>query len=627
MMTSISDAQHRSRSVPTVTLVWIAYLALSALTLVSWTINGWHPVTGDEPHYLIIADGIIQDRTLEQTKPYAREFNDRDIFPSGLAPPGSQPSPQNTHAIEGPHGLFNVHNIGLPILLALPFLLAGILGAKAAMIGISSFAVLLGWKVARFFTASKCQASLVLIAAVFSPTMFIAGNQIYPDITAGVISLYVIYRIFVVNQNLEDEGKSEYLACLVIAVLPWLQIKLVAPAIILAVGLTFARVPHRLRWSILWRVWMPLVVSLAGLATYNNYAFGNPTGPYSDGALELSLHSLMVFVGLHIDKAQGLLIQQPVYLIGVLFLVPFVNQYRLVGAVVLLCYASLLVPNAMHPNWYGGLSFAGRFAWSGALVILPVVLFGVSRVIRDNRAGVVAVVLLILFNLYTYYHVSFSQAELYNRSLSFEWLSLYPSFHPWLSDYLPVLSDPSTAYRYPLSGLFIIFVIGLLLIGIGYNREVTATFYRRLSLFLVAIFACIAVMGQFQFIKEPPIIWQGGELPSQVGERLNGHRIADDTGSTGYITYGPYISLPQGEYRFDLSLVAESEETEKIGYIDVFLPAAEVVLERADILPGLSNIGKDFSVPPRFNGEEVEIRVFYNGEGRLEIHRLTLSTQ
>jgi hypothetical protein len=62
--------------------------------------------------------------------------------------------------------------------------------------------------------------------------------------------------------------------------------------------------------------------------------------------------------------------------VGLLFVVSFVRSNTAAGLFILVIYASLVVPNSMHPNWYGAFSFVGRFMWAGATVILPVVLFG-----------------------------------------------------------------------------------------------------------------------------------------------------------------------------------------------------------------------------------------------------------
>ena len=40
--------------------LWLTYFCSATLTLTIWTMNNWFSVTGDEPHYLVMADGIIE---------------------------------------------------------------------------------------------------------------------------------------------------------------------------------------------------------------------------------------------------------------------------------------------------------------------------------------------------------------------------------------------------------------------------------------------------------------------------------------------------------------------------------------------------------------------------------------
>jgi hypothetical protein len=61
----------------------------------------------------------------------------------------------------------------------------------------------------------------------------------------------------------------------------------------------------------------PVVISVVLLVGYNTYAFNDPTGPYSSGALVANSVSAMVFVGLLIDQNQGLIVQQPLHMLGI----------------------------------------------------------------------------------------------------------------------------------------------------------------------------------------------------------------------------------------------------------------------------------------------------------------------
>lgn len=291
--------------------------------------------------------------------------------------------------------------------------------------------------------------------------------------------------------------RMDYVPACLIAFLPWLQIKFTAAALLLAIAHIFFR--YRQDKSIA-KAFVPagiLALSVGMLTWYNNYAFGEITGPYSEGALQLSPHSLMVLAGLHIDRFQGFFIQNPAYFLGLLFAVPFFRRFRLTGGIILLVYSSLLVPNALHPNWYGGYSFAGRFALSGSLVILPVVLFGLLRVVKDLRYGKLLVILFVALNIHTYSRYTFKFFNFYNLASSDEYalntqFSEYPSFYPVLNRFLPVLYDSGRAFQYPPNLAFLVFFIGLLVLGSTYKEHGKISFYGR-SAAVTAVFLAIIV--------------------------------------------------------------------------------------------------------------------------------------
>ena len=75
------------------------YLIFSTGTYAIWQIKNHNHVTGDEPHYLVMANGISKYFSFEQTNPYKEEFITRQIYPPGFDEKDASPSPQNTHAV------------------------------------------------------------------------------------------------------------------------------------------------------------------------------------------------------------------------------------------------------------------------------------------------------------------------------------------------------------------------------------------------------------------------------------------------------------------------------------------------------------------------------------------------
>ena len=67
---------------------------------------------------------------------------------------------------------------------------------------------------------------------------------------------------------------------------------------------------------------------------------------------------------------------------------------------------------------------------------------------------------------------------------------------------------------------------------------------------------CYAISEYFQ-IKFFPRIMLGKDLPSIIEGNIIGQgRLAEPkTHKKGFLTYGPYINLPAGEYIFELSSI------------------------------------------------------------------------
>src|SRR5688572_1195567 len=100
--------------------------ALFYLTVVCvWQSKGFYPISGDEPHYLLIADSLSRDRDLLVANNYRSETPVHQATKANL----SDPVDISRHTRNG----FSVHGLGLPLILVIPYSLAGVIGAKVAL--------------------------------------------------------------------------------------------------------------------------------------------------------------------------------------------------------------------------------------------------------------------------------------------------------------------------------------------------------------------------------------------------------------------------------------------------------------------------------------------------------------
>jgi hypothetical protein len=441
----------------------IIYLCFSLSVLSIWTHKKRNTVTGDEPHYLVISSGIVNYATLEQTKPYQHEFKTKAIFKAGLALPNAIPSPQNTHTTQGPHGLYNVHNIGLPILLALPFLIGGVLGAKLFMVLVGCLTIAIVWRISGIFSNNTTHRFLSTLATCIAIPLIPASNQIYPDILAGTIALCGLYWFMTSEKQRTSTEELCYLSLIVF--LPWLQIKLFAPCVILLIAMTIKTLAEKNNNQRIFMIFLAAGISFITLAAYNHYAFGKFSGPYESGALEISKTALMVLWGLFLDQNQGFLLQNPILFVGVFSIGALFFYNRTVALLSGLVFLSLIVPNAMHPNWYGGWSFSGRFAWSAGIVFMLPTLLGLTQLAEIRpRAFNLIISLALLLQLYFFSNYFLGSLNLYNQNSStyFHNYSLYYyPFHSWM----PALYNSTWAFTYLSNYSWLIFIFILLMVG------------------------------------------------------------------------------------------------------------------------------------------------------------------
>ncbi|MFZ6722870.1 hypothetical protein [Undibacterium sp. Ji49W] len=601
--------------------ILLIYALFSVLTLSIWERKNANTVTGDEPHYLIMANGIAKHATLKQTEPYREEFKTRQIFRSGLAPQDAEPTPANSHTVNGPNGLFNVHNIGLPLLLSIPFILGGVIGAKLFMIFCSAFVVVLAWKFSALFSTNEKHRFWSVIATCISMPFIPASNQIYPDILAGLIALTGLY--WLITTEKKRSKAAELLLTCIIVFLPWLQIKFAATCVLIILAIATKIYLESKDIQRIMRLFLVAGASCIFLAFYNYYAFGKIAGPYQSGALEVSKTSLMVLLGLHFDQNQGFLIQNPINLIGVLaipWLYRFNRQFTLVWGLVFL---SLIVPNALHPNWYGGWSFSGRFAWPAATVFIVATIYGLIRLAEAKeklfRAAIVSSMLL---QFYFFYLYAVRSVNSYNKNVD-TWFDSYSTFYTPFYRWLPMLYDSTWAHTYLPNYAWLGVVVTLFILGFLKKSKLNAV-----APYVMIIFGVgVATAGLYSQHPSNEVIFQANKLPSQSGRLAGSVRIAEQgIDQPGFLTYGPYFNLGKGKYEIVLTYSSTGAENQIVGSFDI-CDSTNGTQNMIVPLHGTNDVTKEMTVKfelSLFSPHNFEFRSKWDGALNLKIHNIRL---
>jgi hypothetical protein len=444
-----------------------------------------------------------------------------------------------------------------------------VVGAKIFLILLNGLIVLVVWKISGIFSEDQRVRFATVLAVSIGLPLIPASNQVYPNMLGGLICLNALYWILTLSRQ-RPVGLEVFYA-VSIALLPWLHIVFTAAALILAVALVFLIFVGTKDFRRVMVVIVPFFLSLGTLALYNNYAFGNPFGPYQSGSLEISKTALMVLLGLHFDQNQGFLLQNPVFFIGILSIGGFFAHNRRIGFLVALVYLSLIVPYALHTNWYGGWSFSGRFEWAAASILMVPTIFGMTKLASSSRpafwliAGIVVLLQAVFYIKYTFLGVN-----LYNKVGHMTWLDSYSIFYFPLHKWLPALYNVNWAYQYLPNLVFFLIIAGLLVLGFVISRR-TNDIKKIVLAFCAGAVVFVLIAGFFSKPVLEPLIFNGDNLSSQTGGLQNGARIAfEGIDKPGFVTYGPYVILRKGSYRCIIYYSSRAPDDRIIGKWDIF---------------------------------------------------------
>ncbi|HEV3214185.1 MAG TPA: hypothetical protein VGZ27_00595 [Vicinamibacterales bacterium] len=367
-----------------VTVVAVAVTAGVALFL-----SGKLSPLGDEPHYLVMADALTHDLTFDLRDAYAREGRTHRIYGDRL----------NPHILIVNHRWGGYHEPGLALLLAIPYLFGGVLGARLALSVMVGF---LAWSVFVWFRERLLEASAawLTIGLMVSIPIAFGGSQIYPDLPAGIavtmLTLWLLRRRSEERPAAMDAVRwaAFWLAC---GLLPWLNGKFLFVTAALAAGGIgrLWRLRGKRDLKVAWATFGLIAAGPATLAAYHFWASGTPLGVRCCAELKTwPLRALMIFLGLHFDQGQGMFFQQPLLVGGVMALVPFARRRPRTALFWIALYGSLIVPNSFELARYGGGGPAGRFGWGAEwLWIIPLAFLIAEHRERSGsyvRAAVIA---------------------------------------------------------------------------------------------------------------------------------------------------------------------------------------------------------------------------------------------
>ena len=376
---------------------------LGAVFLVSWglTTHGKYSVTGDEPHYLIVAQSLSADHDLDVGNNYAH--GDGALF-------GAAGLQREMHARTARDGrLRPVHDVGLPIVLLPVYVIATRVATIAPEVTLARFRMnrgLFAYSLISLFIigvvtgAAAATATaldrlghpewivlIVVSVAWLSAPVLSNSFLIFPEAFALLVTALTIREWAGPNRQWTARDSAIVLA---LGALPWLHRKYALYAAALLVVFVW-RKRHALastgRAAVAGNLLLFIAPQLA-LMLWTYHYWGNFAGPLAIEGLPFSMAALRNgAAGLLVDRENGLLCWAPVYA-----LLPAAWWLRRShGAIWLLPVIALWLPSAAHDQWWGGFSPAGRFL----VPLVPIFCFVGAILLERRVARWIAVILTI----------------------------------------------------------------------------------------------------------------------------------------------------------------------------------------------------------------------------------------
>jgi hypothetical protein len=204
---------------------WRAPLIIFVASAAIFLASAWRLVPGpvypggDEPHYLVITQSLLLDRDLAIENNHARG-DYRAYYASRLKPDYRVTGLNRT--------IYSIHPIGISVIVAPAFAIAGYRGALVLVALLAAVAVALQWRWLRHVTASSGAATVGWLAVATSAPFVLHSFSIYPECAAALAVMVAVSWGWS-----KPSPTSLAIQGLALAALPWLSTKYAPMAAVL----------------------------------------------------------------------------------------------------------------------------------------------------------------------------------------------------------------------------------------------------------------------------------------------------------------------------------------------------------------------------------------------------------
>ena len=373
--------------------LWLLLFGVYAATL-GLDAFGGSDYGGDEPHYLLAAESLVEDGDLDVLDEYAaRQY--ADFYPYAL----------DRHGRETEGRLNEPHGAGFPLFIAPAYALAGAEGVELLLAAVAALALALAYRLALRVTPDPWALGAAL-AVGLSPPLLAYGTAVYPELTAAA----ALTGAALLALRLDDRiSRRDAFACfLLLGTLPWLGTKFAPAGVVIGAFAVRAIWRARRRTLAIGAVELSLF-SVAVYVAINEAVYGGPT-PYAadvagESATDASfpggyLDRAYRLVALFVDREYGLLRWAPVFALvfaGLWWLwcssrdrltraVPGVRTIEVAAGLCAAALGAQLLVAALGAPTMFGFWFPPRHLLAGLPLAVPLVASGLRHLPRVGAA-------------------------------------------------------------------------------------------------------------------------------------------------------------------------------------------------------------------------------------------------
>ena len=594
---------------------------LAAALAFWWSTTNRYRLTGDEPHYFILAASLLRDGDVD-----VRNNFDKDAVTGEIYGPIGGRHVQTYNGRE-----YSNHAPGLSALLVVPFAIGGTVAGRLLLCLLIT--PILGWACWRWFAGRAPPRDLALGTAgvLLCPVILLGSGQVYGDLLAGVV--IVALAVWLWNRGGRDQTAAPQrrppvgwmLFGLAAGLLPWLHMKYLAVTALLAlfagwqvsVERPWRHASSRIPW---WAYASAGAFLLIGPATFLAYQMATHGRLFAGLGGQMArvpyLRALEFLIGNHLDQSQGLFWHQPLLLFGLIALGWMIRVRHPLTVPWLLLYGSLMAPPALLAEWGG--APLGRLNWGGMwLWLLPIGWWiGVERSSLDRYVRPVVLTALAYQTILALRWIASPTAlflapranNVWARDSLFPLPARYvlPHFYSdggdgwWVVRYLEYLPNL----------IWVAAAVLLIVTGWTWGREG----WRRLRpvwIVGVAVAALLLPVEPTTDAESPtddglhePIVrsiqstfprrfeaermtpMQSADRTTRLdGQASGGRARASNSGRPdGLITFGPYLNLDPGRYRVEAAMrLRTPSETTPASWLDIRTRRGQVFHGRVDV--------------------------------------------